>query len=83
MKFKDKTIKNIAELIVAIREHTTSIDLPIWYRGHSNKKYKLIPELLRGSRDFNIKKELSFLCINKFQLFPELEKLGEKIKNIL
>lgn len=57
MKFEDVIINNTAELITKIYDHKVDFDLPVWYRGHSDKGFLLIPGILRNTGVFDINKE--------------------------
>lgn len=47
MKYRDKNIKSVSELIKKLKEDTAFFNGPIWYRGQSNKAYKLVPSFYR------------------------------------
>ena len=49
MKFKDQEIKNLSDFIKKLKKNSSKIECPIWYRGHSNKTWKLKPTYLRYS----------------------------------
>ncbi|AOM79194.1 FRG domain-containing protein [Pedobacter steynii] len=46
----DKTINNLTELLELLKEDSKDIKTPIWFRGHANIGYKLIPGLFRYSK---------------------------------
>lgn len=48
MRQEDKIIDSMAKLIETLAIDTASINTPIWFRGHSNKDWKLIPSIFRG-----------------------------------
>jgi hypothetical protein len=61
MRFPDKEIHNISELLESLTEHTRGLSGPIWYRGHCDKTWKLIPSIFRRE----IGDEMNYL--RKFQ----------------
>jgi FRG domain-containing protein len=46
MKFEDKEIKSVAELLEALKQN--NILDPVWFRGNANISWKLIPSVARG-----------------------------------
>jgi len=58
MRFPDRKINSISELLELFREDTKSLKEPIWFRGHRNKKWKLVPSIFRGRTK---KKEIDYL----------------------
>lgn len=46
----DKTIHNLTELLESLKEDAKDIKTPIWFRGHANIDFKLIPGLFRGAK---------------------------------
>jgi hypothetical protein len=47
MKYTDKKIKSVSELIKKLKKDSSFYNGPIWYRGQSNKEYKLSPSFYR------------------------------------
>ena len=47
MKYRDKKIKSVSELIKKLKEDSTFYAGPIWYRGQSKKDHKLVPSFYR------------------------------------
>lgn len=47
MRFEDKSITSIGELINHLNEDGAEIDVPIWFRGQSDVSWKLQPKLMR------------------------------------
>lgn len=43
----DKTVKSLPELISQVLKDTAEINKPIWYRGHGNSDYELLPSFHR------------------------------------
>lgn len=52
--------KSISDIIRLLSEDTKGLDGPIWFRGHSNKDYKLMPSIYRDDDD-NKAKEMHLL----------------------
>jgi hypothetical protein len=50
-KFADKEIKSLHELMTAIKENTAGLKEPVWYRGHYDVDWKLVPTLHRGDHE--------------------------------
>lgn len=57
MKFTDKKIKNISELLSCLSKDLKSVNGPVWYRGHADKNWELVPSIFRGVS----KNEIDFL----------------------
>ncbi len=57
MKFEEKQINSISELLSHLSDDLQSIKSPVWYRGDANKNWDLVPSLFRG----NSKKEIDYL----------------------
>lgn len=57
MRYHQKEINNIKELLKNLSSHTNSINEPIWFRGHAKKNWKLVPSIFRGKK----KKEIEYL----------------------
>lgn len=49
MKYQDKTIRGVEDLINALRTQTTP-SAPVWFRGQSNSDWDLMPSLARRSK---------------------------------
>ncbi|MES2132675.1 MAG: FRG domain-containing protein [Bacteroidota bacterium] len=49
MKYKDKEIKSVSDLIQKLKIDSKSHNGPIWFRGQTKKEHKLIPSLYRKS----------------------------------
>ena len=47
MRFRDRRIHNISTLIKHLSDHSNGISAPIWYRGHFNKEWGLVPSSIR------------------------------------
>jgi hypothetical protein len=47
MRLRDKTVKNITELLKYLKTDTINLKTPFWFRGHSKKEYSLLPSLFR------------------------------------
>ncbi|MFA6128234.1 MAG: FRG domain-containing protein [Bacteroidales bacterium] len=47
MKYRDKKIKSVSELIKKLIDDSNFYNGPIWYRGQSKKEYKLTPSFYR------------------------------------
>lgn len=47
MRHDDQEINSVGELILLLKKHLNGIHGPVWYRGQSNKEWKLEPKLLR------------------------------------
>ena len=48
MRFEDTEIISVSNFIVKYSEHSQSGAAPVWFRGQSNKDWKLLPKLLRS-----------------------------------
>src|SRR6267378_6114955 len=46
MRYRDRTIHSVAELLVALKQQTKPKQV-VWFRGHARSKWKLIPSLAR------------------------------------
>lgn len=57
MRYRERKIRNIRELLTSLSRHADSIDQPIWFRGHAKKNWKLKPSIFRGRN----KKEIDYL----------------------
>lgn len=44
---KNRTIRSLTDLVVALREDLKSCNDPVWFRGHSKQAWKLVPGLHR------------------------------------
>jgi hypothetical protein len=53
MRFNDKKIKGVSDLLKNLKKDTEGIRTPLWFRGHSKKSYKLIPSLYRLPQSIN------------------------------
>lgn len=53
MKYQDKKIKSVSELIKKLKKDSAFYNGQIWYRGQSNKDYKLSPSFYRKSTDIS------------------------------
>ena len=42
-----RTIRSVAEMLRAVEPRQRSSSIPIWYRGDTNKRHKLVPSLAR------------------------------------
>jgi hypothetical protein len=62
MRYKDRNINNVTELLKLLKKDLKEIKTPIWFRGHSKKDYKLVPSLFRGK-----KTPIEFNLIEKFK----------------
>lgn len=49
MKFDDNKIKNVGELISFLKKDLAEFEGPVWFRGQSDKDWKLEPKLLRSN----------------------------------
>ena len=47
MKFDDNEIKTIGDLIALLKNNLAEFEGPVWFRGQSDKDWKLEPKLLR------------------------------------
>lgn len=47
MRMRDKKIRSLTELIKHLKKDTTDYDGPVWYRGQSNKEWRLIATFAR------------------------------------
>jgi hypothetical protein len=47
--YRDRTIRSIAELLTALKQQAKPKQL-IWFRGHSKRKWELVPSLARNLR---------------------------------
>ena len=57
MKYDEVEIHNLTELLTNIENHTNLINDPIWFRGHANKNWNLVPSIFRDEG----KKEIDYL----------------------
>jgi len=53
MKFEDKTINSIGELIDAMKENIGDYVGPVWFRGQSKSKWHLEPRLMRENNQIS------------------------------
>lgn len=51
MRHRDRTVKNITELLRFLKSDLNSIKVPVWFRGHSKISYKLIPGFYRYKKN--------------------------------
>lgn len=49
MRHKDKTVRNIGEVVDALRGKVDS-RAPVWFRGHADSSWSLVPSLARSAR---------------------------------
>lgn len=49
MRFRDKKIESISDLIAHLRKECKDLPGPLWFRGQSDKAYKLVPSLYRSN----------------------------------
>lgn len=49
MLYRDRTVRSIGDLLKALKQQAAPREL-IWFRGHGNKKWKLVPTLARNPR---------------------------------
>ncbi len=47
MKYNDREILSLADLIDKLKKDTEDIKLPIWFRGQNNSSWNLEPKLMR------------------------------------
>lgn len=47
MRKRDKQIESVTDLIKHLKRDSSTLEEPIWYRGHSKKKWKLLPAFAR------------------------------------
>ena len=57
MRFADKTIRSIADLVKLLKPQVGPKDL-IWFRGQSNAAWKLVPKLARRQKDLKAESAL-------------------------
>lgn len=57
-RIPEQKIESISELLECIKKDTKSIKEPIWFRGHRNQNWKLVPSIFRGN---STKKEIDYL----------------------
>ena len=48
MRFEDRYINSVGELISYLKENLKKIDAPVWFRGQSKSEWPLVPKLLRS-----------------------------------
>jgi len=65
MKFEDVTVNSVSELITHIFKHREIFKKPVWYRGHSDKTWKLCPLIFRSVPECRQKDEMNL--IKKFK----------------
>lgn len=53
MKYRDKKIKSLSELIKKLKEDCEFFHGPIWYRGQAKKEYTLSPSFYRYTTDIS------------------------------
>lgn len=51
MKYSDKKIKSISELVERLKADCNFYNGPIWFRGQTKKQHKLVPSLYRKTTD--------------------------------
>jgi hypothetical protein len=73
MKYPDKKITSISELIKRLKADCESYDGPIWFRGQTKKEHKLLPSLYRKSTEVSemtlvkkFKQNASLLLTNSY-----------------
>ncbi len=49
MKFEDKNIENVSDLLKNLKLDCSEVLGPFWFRGHSDSSWKLIPSINRSS----------------------------------
>lgn len=47
MRFEDRNIKSVGELVGLLQGDTTDLDLPVWFRGQANIAWNLEPKVMR------------------------------------
>src|SRR5689334_7181889 len=62
MRFPDRKIKNVSDLIEALRAQTKP-DQTVWFRGQSDSRWKLLPSLGRK----NAHGQAEFALIKRFK----------------
>lgn len=49
MRFSDKSITSVTELLDELRKHGTSIQHPFWFRGQADSSWMLLPKYMRSN----------------------------------
>lgn len=53
MRFRDKTFKSVSELIRKVTQDVANCEGPVWFRGHGNTEWKLIPFIARSGQPYS------------------------------
>jgi hypothetical protein len=77
MRFKDRKVRNVTQLLGFLKRDTRYIKTPLWFRGHANANYKLIPTFYRPKKTAN---EINL--IEKFKQNATLLYSNTGVKNI-
>ncbi len=48
MKYKDRTIRSVPDLIKSLKTDIDNLTLPVWFRGQSKVKWELLPSIARS-----------------------------------
>lgn len=73
MLFDDEKIRNVSELLEAVEYHQRKkSQIPIWFRGSTNKAHKLLPSLAR--KPFQVKHERALINVFKQNAFQFIEQ---------
>lgn len=51
MLHRDRTIRNVTDLLRFLKEDLKTIKTPTWFRGHSKREFELIPSLYRYKKN--------------------------------
>ena len=62
MKYKDRELRSIADLLSALKDQGIR-DQPVWFRGHEDIDWKLIPSVARGQNAV----DAEFALIKRFK----------------
>lgn len=58
MRYEDKKIKNLSQLLENLAKDIKPKDGPVWFRGHGKKDWNLVPSIFRGN---STKREIDYL----------------------
>ena len=53
MKYRDKKVKSLSELVKKLKEDSSFYNGPIWYRGQAKKEFKLTPSFYRYTTEIS------------------------------
>ena len=53
MRFRDKTIRSVSELTKKVTLDIASCEEPVWFRGHGDTEWQLVPSIARSGQHYS------------------------------